>query len=788
MAPLVPMRSDQPTNYDNLESRDERVTTSTTSQKKIHGRDSERKQLIEMLKMSRAEGNVCVLPILGMGGIGKTALAQSVFNDKEIENHFHYRTWIHISDNFNRPRITREILESLKDHQFPRSTNLDNMERKIQQTLKGKRFLLVLDDVWSHGWMVLLNHLESADVECVKIVVTARDSKVLGRQGNLNGLTLQGLKDDEYWSFFVKCVFGQDRDLDHAICPPMLESIGKQITKKLKGSPLAAKTVGRLLWNDKREEQWAYVLNNHLWELGTEEDDIMPALALSYNHLSEDLQRCFAFCSLFPTDHKFTVQDVVYMWIAHGYIPQVQGSSKTAEDIGREYFDELLSIYFFQPCQDSPCFKFHSLAHDLARSVSKDENFTYDADADADPKPVEVEVIKRVRHLWARGDPFLSIEGKTTSLRTHVAHGTEAELHIWKRRELQLLKNYCSAGSGWIWELEIFRRIRVLVLYNYAVEEFPDLLDNFKHLRYLDLCRTSIKSAPESLCVLYHLNMLRLPDMYVLPDLFHRLVNLRFFRVNTESTDAASAYEIEFPVKRDNGYKIAQLRNMNELRGTLVIRTLENIDNREDARNANLHHKRHIECLHLVWSNAGEDCEPNVAEEVLEGLRPHSQLKKLHINGYIGVTSPSWLLALELKNLREIELHGCKNWATLPPFGKLPYLNILSLHDMKDVTIEGDHEAVTEFPFLEKLELEGVSVTFNGMQTGSCIFFPCLIHLRIVSCDRVRGLPWPMLSKLQKLQIQDSMGLGDQFPGCLIHLTSLVSLNIVGQTCNVPPP
>ncbi|KAH7656684.1 P-loop containing nucleoside triphosphate hydrolase protein [Dioscorea alata] len=741
----------------------ERITTSAITESKIYGREDERKQLIRMLKMS---GNVSVLPIKGLGGIGKTALAQSVFNDKEIEDHFHHRTWVYVSEKFDRVSITREVLESVRNNEFICSTNLDSMERKLRKTLAGKKILLVLDDVWTDDLNSFISTMQSANAESVKIVVTTRDSLVLPKQLKLTGITLKGLKKKEYWSFFVKCVFGEEED--PANCPVTLQRIGEQIVEKLKGSPLAAKTIGRLLWKDTREEQWVRVLKSNLWELGTNADDIMPALALSYDHLPDHLQRCFAFCSMFPKDYMFTMQDVVYMWIAQGFV-----SSETPEDTGREYFNELLSRHFFHPCQDSPFFKFHSLAHDLARSVCSGEYCTYDLG----------DISHTVRHLWASG-LNIELELRQKSLRSFVMEmKSESKFHLYNQNGLNGILNQ---------NLAAFKRIRVLVLINCALDEFPDVFSDMKHLRYLDLYRTNIKSAPKSLFVLYHLKLLRLPNIDVLPDPFHKLINLRFFRVNTETMtrDTVHAYEIEFPVKKESGYKIAQLRDMNDLRGTLVIKKLENIDNKEDARNANLHKKCNIECLRLIWSNSGDGCESGIAEEVLEGLRPHSQLKKLYINGYMGVNSPSWFMTLQLKNLQTIEFYACKNWATLPPLGLLQFLTFLSLNAIDDITIEGDDQVVSPmFPFLKELELKEVSVTFRGMSsfsagTGGCSYFPCLVHLRIVCCDRVSGLPWPMLSALQVLQIEDSEGLGDLLPGCLKYLTSLKHIDIKGQTCN----
>ena len=69
-----------------------------------------------------------------------------------------------------------------------------------------------------------------------------------------------------------------------------------------------------------------------------------------------------------------------------------------------------------------------------------------------------------------------------------------------------------------------------------------------------------------------------------------------------------------------------QLRNMKELRGNLVIQNLENIKTKEEASKLNMKEKSPVEVLRLVWDYGGHGCKPDDAEEVLDGLQPHSNL------------------------------------------------------------------------------------------------------------------------------------------------------------------
>ncbi|KAH7676556.1 P-loop containing nucleoside triphosphate hydrolase protein, partial [Dioscorea alata] len=391
-------------------AENKRVTTSSPSESKIYGRDNEQSRLIQVLLNDPNEsGNVSVLPVVGMGGIGKTTLAQFVFNSTEIANHFEKKAWICVSDYFDRFRITKEILDSLcigEGSSSTVTTSCDVLERKIKSLVIGKKFLLVLDDVWSDEWQELLNFLRCAQAKAIKLIVTCRDPRVLGGLADWqNQINLKGLSDEDIWSLFMKCAFA-DKIADNS---PELHAIGKQIVGKLKGSPLAAKTVGRLLGSCLTEEHWKDILESDLWKLKTDEEGIMSALALSYYHLRQPLQLCFTFCSVFPKDFEYDMDSVIGMWIVHGYIQEIEGSSKTLEDTGEEYWLELEARGFIEKVYG--CFKMHDLLHDLARSVSHGETYIYEGRKDE-------EIPKDVCHLFAHSFCDLELVCKTKSLCT----------------------------------------------------------------------------------------------------------------------------------------------------------------------------------------------------------------------------------------------------------------------------------------------------------------------------------------------------------------------------------
>ncbi|KAH7689339.1 P-loop containing nucleoside triphosphate hydrolase protein [Dioscorea alata] len=728
-------------------TQNERVTTSSTSERKIYGRNDEIRLLINFLTGPNVNNssNVSVVPIVGMGGIGKTTLAQFVFKDREIENHFDGKAWIYVSNHFDRCRITKEMLHVINPNvQCCSTSNLDFLERELQRHLTGKKFLLALDDIWSDEWQWLLAPLQSSQAQVIKIIVTCRDPMVLRNTDERNKIILKGIDHQEYWSLFLNCAFAEINSDNY---PQELHNIGRHIVKKLMGSPLAAKTVGKLLGRDLTEKHWNDVLENDLWKLKTDAHDIMPALALSYYHLPPHLQPCFVFCSLL-CNHNYRhckMEELIYMWIANGYIHESGSNSKTMHDIGEEYCLELLAMGFFDKV-NSTMFKMHDLMHDLAQLVSHGEICIYNRGKDE-------KLSKNVRHVYVQGliDPGLVCE--TNNLRTLV------------------LSQACGVSP--FLNHEAFKRVRVLVIFDDTMKELPEAIYHLKHLQYLDLWHTCIKTISESVCGLYQLRVLKLPKyLLTLPSQVHSLINL-------EILDTGS---------RENGLMCMQLRNLNKLRGRLSIVALEIIRNKKEATKAKLNERRHIKELNLCWNiDTADHCKHVVQEEILEGLQPHSNLEQLNIEVYMGSKTPSWLMTLALQKLQKLYLFKCRNWACLPAsLGLLASLKVLHLNDIRNITIECDDSVPEMFPSLVQLALWRATVSFKSMSSssrslttpGRSKLFPRLQNLTVEECDEVNGLLLPKLSTLERLSLKDSRGLQCQVPKCLQNLTSLTSITL----------
>jgi hypothetical protein len=125
-----------------------------------------------------------------------------------------------------------------------------------------------------------------------------------------------------------------------------LERIGEQILPKLKGSPLAAKTLGRLLGMSFDPAHWNIILNSQLWEHKQEDTKIMPALRLSYIYLPFHLKRCFSFCAVYPKDYNFEKEDLAEIWVAEGFVEAEHNIPLQQTEC--KYFEELAHLSFFR--------------------------------------------------------------------------------------------------------------------------------------------------------------------------------------------------------------------------------------------------------------------------------------------------------------------------------------------------------------------------------------------------------------------------------------------------------
>ncbi|XP_017628940.1 putative disease resistance RPP13-like protein 1 [Gossypium arboreum] len=717
-------------------------------------RQKEKTEMIELLKGDNSSG-ISVLSIVGMGGMGKTTLAQLVYNDATINESFDHKAWVCVSDHFDAVNITRTILKSI-DPDFCDENDLNLLQVKLKEKLSGKRFLLVLDDIWNENyndWDIL----QSPFGEGTNIIVTTRFQNVPSNVDLLKAFHLDKLSDDDCLSIFTQNAL-KARNFDRHL---QFKQIGEKIVRRCNGLPLAAKAIGSLLRTIKDNAEWERINESEIWNLPEEQYGIIPALQLSYHHLPSYLKRCFAYCSILPKDYEFEEEEIILLWREEGLLQQK--AMPQIKDLGNQYFQDLVSRSFFQTSsKDKSRFVIHDLINDLAQVVAGDICSKLERDK-------QQKFSNRTQHssyILTRYDTVKKFEAfnQVNSLRTFLPLQLS---HCWRP---------CLTNVVLVDLLPKLGYLRVLSLSGYDITELPDVFENLKHLRYLNFSDTDIKCLPDSLCTLYHLETLLLRRCYSLQRLPSKMGNL----VNLHYLDIRDAYSIDrmpfgidkltnlqrlsdFIIGEGDGHRIRELKYLSNLKGDFCLSRLENV-NGEDAGEAKLNEKQGIDRLVLEWSWDFKNDRRNkeVEELVLDSLRPPKKLEQLVIQNYGGAKFSTWIADSSFKNILSLELSNCKNCKSLPSIARLSFLKDLSICDLNEVhkigvELFGANQS-NVFASLETLCFKSMPNwkewdPYEGDEQVSK--FPSLLELSIRRCTQLlRRLP-TLLQSLQKLVIYE---------------------------------
>uniref|UniRef100_J3KZT5 NB-ARC domain-containing protein n=1 Tax=Oryza brachyantha TaxID=4533 RepID=J3KZT5_ORYBR len=214
----------------------------------IVSREEEKQHVVNKLLANR---NLMVLPIIGMGGLGKTTFAQIIYNDPETQKYFQLRKWVCVLDDFDVTSIANKISMSTEKE-------CENALEKLQLEVHGKRCLLILDDVWNCDagkWPKLKFCLQQYGGVGSAILVTARDQWVAQLMGTTKAHQLVKMEKEDLLSIFESRAFRFNERK-----PDELVQIGREIMGRCHGSPLVAKALGSMLSTRKGVEEWRAIL------------------------------------------------------------------------------------------------------------------------------------------------------------------------------------------------------------------------------------------------------------------------------------------------------------------------------------------------------------------------------------------------------------------------------------------------------------------------------------------------------------------------------------------------
>ncbi|CAO2142849.1 unnamed protein product [Urochloa humidicola] len=755
--------------------------------RKVFGRDEDRDRICRMLRegadpygpSSSSSKPYSVIGIYGIAGSGKSTLAQYVCDYEKARQNFDSVMFIHVTENFRIDKIFRDMLREIEKKQQSDSNGVETLRDNVEDKLKNKCFLLVLDDLWVNdnnkkGRDILLDTLKAGQCGS-RILVTARREDAAAALGAQEQIPIPDLEEEQYFSMFMHNALEGTSSYNERYA-----SIGRKIVKKLCRSPIAAITVAARL-KGKSTRYWESTANDDVL------NKTMGALWWSYQQLDADIRRCFAYCSTFPRGYKLERDQLVRIWIAQGFVNTRSGATEELEDVGERYFDELLTFSFLQVQGRTlgteqtliETFTIHDLLHELAERVAGCD--FHRIDLDWSPKDIP----QGVRHVF--------IETK------NAAEIVENYLHLGNLRTLIIMDHWTDRDRNddleKVFENLFMRTTKLQVLIvklNHQTKwslSVPASIDQMKHLRYFGFAHElgSYLILPSTISKLYHMQTIKVSpshcDVFCREDMSN-LIHLRHISGPLIFPNVGRLTSLQtlprFRVREERGYKLKQLKHLNKLRGTLGIHCLRNVGSKEEALEAHLTQKKRLTKLKLLFYGC-RSRDQDIVADVFEGLCPPEDLQELAIWKYNhSLRYPSWMLSRQHpdapKRLQTLALSWCSRLASIPEDSVL-FKGLLELR-IKSCDWDSLPESMERLVSLQTLvidrcdKMELLPTLPQSLQT-----------LIIRMCDKMKLLP-TLPQSLQTLSIRgcDKMELLPMLPQSLREI-QIGGCAVLSATC-----
>ncbi|VAI82097.1 unnamed protein product [Triticum turgidum subsp. durum] len=685
--------------------------------------EEDTKALVALIMQKGKEVNddIMVFAIVGVGGVGKTTLAQKVFNDEAIQGGFSKKIWLSVNQNFSEVELLRRTIIGAGGNAQLAGNAKDALHRALMQALKDHKTLLVMDDVWDKGaWEdVLKIPLANAAALGSRVLITTREGHVA------QGVTaiqpyhhVDTLAPDDAWSLLRKQVRSSEIDDDHL---NTLRDIGLEIIQKCGCLPIAVKVMGGLL-RDRGglRHDWQQVLDDSKWSTTKMPDELNHTVYLSYEYMPSYLKQCFLYYSLLPKGRKFTMDEVVSMWMSEGLI---HGNSDDLEELGQNYYKELVSRNLIEPDKSYVnlwvC-SMHDVVSLFAQYITKDEALVaQDGDNDILAKlssqnflrlSIETNQSQSGELDWK----FLHAQQSVRTLISIIQIKMKPGDSLITFSSLRTLHIESANMSVLLQSLHQLKHLRYLTLVNANISVLPENIGKMKLLQFLDLCRCiKLVNLPDSIVKLGQLRLLSLPEASMVPRGVSSLTNMRrlcMFRAHMDG-DWCSLDELG---------PLSQLR-------FLELHQLENVSTASFAANARLGEKMHLIRLllyctskmrydGLVKKKEGvSDEEQQRIEKVFNKLCPPPGVEYLEINGYFGRQLPSWMMSTSMvprNNLKTILFDDLACCTQLPnglcQLPSLQFLQVSRAPCIKHVGTGFLQAAATSFPRLNEMILDGM--------------------------------------------------------------------------------
>lgn len=481
------------------------------------GFENEYEEIVE--KLVQGENMLSAISIVAMGGAGKTTLARKVYTSPGVKQHFEVLVWVTLSQKFKVVDLLKEILKQIPSDggMHKKYDEMDEYEvgKRIHDILIQKRYLVVLDDVWETDTWEQLNRTIKAfpdAANCSRVLLTTRKKDVANHVEMPTHIhALRSLDEEKSWLLFSSKALPSYRisgirDLDK------YEELGRKLTRKCDGLPLALAVLGGYLSRNLNTQAWSDVLL--CWPSTKDTQMMRGIIARSYKDLpNHNLRSCLLYLAAFPEDYIISVSALINLWIAEGFIPHTH--NHTIEKTARMYVSELAQRSFVQVVQTSiidECVEKIRI-HDIIRDWCIEE---------------------------ATQDGFLDVIHETTSGQVGAS---SSHNQIFYRSSFQNLSGQILQASPNLRALFGFglssvslpelRFLRVLHVDNdnSSLENFSEVIGGCIHLRHLRLRGCAEVMVPSSIRKLLYLQTIDVPSLFDVASSLWDIPTLRYVRL-----------------------------------------------------------------------------------------------------------------------------------------------------------------------------------------------------------------------------------------------------------------
>uniref|UniRef100_A0A0D9XQA6 Uncharacterized protein n=1 Tax=Leersia perrieri TaxID=77586 RepID=A0A0D9XQA6_9ORYZ len=753
----------------------DRVTSPKVEEAAIIGRTHETRKIVADLSNKILTSDLIILAIHGMGGIGKTTLAQLVFNDKLFKDYC--PVWVYVSQVFDLNKIESSIISQLSKT-MPLITDLEMIPPNMN-------ILIVLDDLWEKDDFRLdklklkLNVGKGAKVI---VIVTTREEYIAKKFSNIEPYKLEALTDDMCWH-----IIKQKSDFVNRNDKEQLEQIGREIARKCGGVALAAQSLGYTL-RFKSSDEWESVKE------GIYGMNQPRKIHLHRIIMKPCLKMCFGYSAIFRKGQNIVKDDLIHQWISVGFIQQWQ--------LGETYVNELLGMSFLHHSKSSSStgmhdenvilLTMHDLVHDLARTVMVDE----------------IMVSCKPEKSCDRSYRYALLSDSSKLLKSFTKFPTK----IRAVRFVDCAKVHTHAFSD-------AKFLRVLDLSDCSVKKLPDSMCQLRQLRYLNAPGLQDKMFPDcitKLSKLVYLNLRGSSELQSLPESIGEMDSLMHF-------DLSGCSGIQRVPKSFGKLKLSYLNlsNCSRLKGVSeILRDLTKL------QHLNLSYCQYVEelgnlgnLMELQYFHFSSSCSPGVSEtdffgagtklkylnlstvftdikikRLPEAKGSFSKLNYLNLSGWrkLEELPRSWG---NLQSLVHLDLSNCCMIKGLPEvlgrLTKLQYLNLSCCCCCNKEALKGIKNVMGKLTELRNLYLSGflnnILSTNETIEDVCQIFFASLslLHnleeLDLSNNFCIKTLPESIgnPSNLHTLNLSDSDNLL-RLPNVMHEMDNLRHLNVSG--------